>query len=78
MQRPPLNQPFDFEIDTRVDEAVEVLTCMFERQRVRIREVRRYLKMEFSREAHERQLLPRSFANAVRLSLHWRSPFDNL
>ena len=55
-----------------------MLTCMFERQRVRIREVRRNLKMEFGREAHERQLLPRSFANVVRLSLHCRFPFHNL
>jgi hypothetical protein len=78
MQRPPLNQPFNFKINARVDEAVEMLICMFERQRVRIREVRCNLKMQFSREAHERQLLPRSFANVVRLSLHCRFSFDNL
>jgi len=59
MQPPPLNQPFDLQIDTRVDKAVEVSICVFERQRVRIRKVGSDLQVKFSREVHERKLRAR-------------------
>jgi hypothetical protein len=65
MQSPPLYQPFDLEIHTCVDEAIEMPICMFERQRVGIREIGCNLKVQFGWKTHERQLLLDSFAQFI-------------
>lgn len=78
MQPPPLDQPFNFQVHTRVYEAIEVPVCMFERQRVGIGEVRGDLKVKLSRETQKRQFFPISLSRTVWNDLHLWLLLDHL
>ena len=59
MQHSPLYEPFYFEPDTGVDEAVEMATCVFERECILVDEALADEEMDFGRQASEcRQPFP--------------------
>lgn len=66
MQSPPLNQPLNFEFDTRIHRTLKVFVGVFEGQGVGEGEVLRDLEEQLGREGHELWSLALDFCRA-----HW-------
>jgi len=54
MQCPSLNQPLNFQIDSCIDEAIEMPGGMFETESIGVGQVRYDLEVEFCWKGHDR------------------------